>query len=1267
MYPVWQIKLLTARVLGKARIKRVAPRAYLSALKSAPERNQADIHFRLAFAYSNLEDFAGAKVHLHHALAAKPEISHWWYRLGVTHQRLNEHDLALTAFERVLLLKPTQTSAQFRIAQSLGKLNDGAAAMNALRPALAADPGNKKYHALMIEMAKKTNQQPLIRSAIEAALANVPATRRRISSLVSIYEAAGEHDKILALLQTWNQSAAVDAQSVFWEGRALAGLARTDEARATYLRAIELLEPKEQTLGPGIFFEKERRYQEAIKWYEEWAGTNPGVWEIHYHLGRCLEAEYEWSRAEASYRVALAMPQAPAHWHGRLGVCLEHQGHPAQAAVPYATAASMDERADDPWSYRLAKVFFAAGDHDAAADVLLRASTTASADLEAELRQKRSGKKRKVAASIFEQYEERALQGLARLRDGEYAASASSLEDALFRSSSHNRSLYMSLARALEKAGRREEALDTYAHSRLVESPFGLDYRGLLKARESQLRIYYSEFQLNLPIDESAILYESGAGLTIACNPLAICRELLERDEYSNYRHFWAVGKHDAVPEYLRADPRVFIIRRNSDLYLKMLASAKYLINNNTFPTFFSRRPEQRYLNTWHGVPLKTLGVDIKNGQMDHRNAARNLLHASHLIMPNDHTQEILLERYDIQGLFTGKVAQIGSPRIDNVLRPRTGISAGIRQRLDITASDRVLLYAPTWRGDLQSATLDEDRIMGDLKRLEATGFKVLFRGHTMVESLLADSALQGSLVPADIDTNDLLAVVDVLVTDYSSIFFDFIPTGKPIFYYAYDLAEYQDERGMYFDLEDMPGEVCFTIDALTAGIENLDSLDRSADPDYVAAMEKFCAHEDGNATQRAIDFFFHDIGGSPANMADGRINTLIYQGSFIPNGITSAFTNLIANIDLAKIRPVVVVVTSAVFSRPEREANLRALGDKIQTLGVAGGQAGTLEERIVISEFNERHEFGNESKSRVYFAAYEREFHRLFGTAQFDSVVSFEGFQRHWSALMAAAPAPRLGRSIMLHSAMKRERDTRFHQLRAIFNLYPRFDRLISVSKSANEVNRADIMAEIGIPADRFVVAENLLDVETVTGLGQEPVDQDIEAWMSEADYCFINVARLSPEKDHEKLLRALAQARSESGLDIRLVLIGDGPTANALEELSKGLSLDKALLLTGRLENPHPYVKAADCFAFSSNYEGQGIAVLEALVLGTPVISTDVVGPRSVLEGGFGALVENSVDGLAVGMQHQAIDRPTYLPFDAAAYNADALRKFNHFVFGL
>lgn len=1268
MYSAWQAKLLVARVMEKAKFNGLAQRFFLTALRSAPSSERADIHYRLAHAYTKINDLQGAQVHFVEALAKKPEIVHWLYRLALTEQKLGNQEAANESLERIVALNPTSPADMYTAAQAFSKLNDVPGAMAMLKKVLAHDSKNLKHHNFMISLARKTGQQPVVKLALEEALTNDPSNNRWLTQLIEIYNNNGEEQKILDLLNDPQLESTKDEKKLFWEGRALARLGRNAEADEKFAQAVALLKSEEQGLGIGQFFQKERQFSDAVYYYERSLLTAELPGPIHYRLGRCFEAGYEWEAAERNYRKSVSFPEPEAFWHGRLGVVLEQQGKLSEASLSYLTAAEIDGREDNSWIYRFVKVQQAAGNTADLTDTIL--ASTASAVQALITNDEQSKHKNEVQdgdGSVFRMHEAFTARAINLLSDQNFSAAADEFESAVFRQNTHSKNLYLAWAHSLIRAGRIEQAVTVYLQSRMVQSAFALEPRGMLNRRESQARVYYAEFQEDLELVNNAILYESGAGITVACNPLAICRELLENKDYADYRHFWAITKEESVPEYLRNDPRVYFIRRGSDLYLKVLASAKYLINNNTFSPYFSRRPEQKYLNTWHGVPLKTLGIDIKNGQMDHRNAARNLLHATHVSMPNEHTSRVLLERYGVEGLFTGLSAHVGYPRIDNVIAPRPEISRDIRQRLGLGSSDRVLLYAPTWRGDLKNAKLDEARIISDLARLAETGHKVLFRGHTMVEKLLAVSELQTSLVPADIDTNDLLAIVDVLVTDYSSIFFDFIPTGKPIFYYAYDLEEYKNERGMYFELEDMPGEVCATIEELAECLDSLETSNLSERADYVRARETFCAYEDGHATARTIEFFFKDQGAIGLDSSANKINTLFYQGSFIPNGITSAFNNLIANIDHELVRPVVMVLPAGVYARPERAEAMDAIAGKVQLLGAIGGQLATLEERLVIDEFNRNHKFTTQAMSKVYFRAYEREFKRLFGYAEFDSVISFEGFQRHWSAVIAGAPSPRLGRSIMLHSAMKRERDTRFSQLQAVFSLYPRFDHLISVSQSACDVNREDIMAESGIEASRFETAENLLDLESVRTLSSEDIDEDISAWIKAADYCFINVARLSPEKDHEKLLRALDEGRKVSGADLRLLIVGDGPTAGALKELVEALSLQSAVKFTGRLANPHPYVKAADCFAFSSNYEGQGIAVLESLVIGTPVVSTDVVGPRSVLEGGYGTLVENSVQGLAEGLVKQATERPKYKTFDAEAYNEEALRKFNKIVFGL
>lgn len=194
---------------------------------------------------------------------------------------------------------------------------------------------------------------------------------------------------------------------------------------------------------------------------------------------------------------------------------------------------------------------------------------------------------------------------------------------------------------------------------------------------------------------------------------------------------------------------------------------------------------------------------------MQHGNVSRNLLHATHLLAPNEHTPDSLVVPYETDGLFRGKTAQLGSPRIDRMLDADPAIRAGVFARLGLVDDGRsAVFYTPTWRGTTSSKHFDARGLAADLKALATRDSHVVFRAHHLTEALIRDMKLEVNLVPAAIDTYEVLGITDVLVTDYSRIFFDFLPRRKPIIFYAYDLEEYRAERGLYFALEDMPGEI---------------------------------------------------------------------------------------------------------------------------------------------------------------------------------------------------------------------------------------------------------------------------------------------------------------------------------------------------------------------------------------------------------------------------------------------------------------------------
>jgi glycosyltransferase involved in cell wall biosynthesis len=170
---------------------------------------------------------------------------------------------------------------------------------------------------------------------------------------------------------------------------------------------------------------------------------------------------------------------------------------------------------------------------------------------------------------------------------------------------------------------------------------------------------------------------------------------------------------------------------------------------------------------------------------------------------------------------------------------------------------------------------------------------------------------------------------------------------------------------------------------------------------------------------------------------------------------------------------------------------------------------------------------------------------------------------------------------------------------------------RVVAVSS-----NVADYLVRIGVPRNKVVVIYNCVDVAGFS----------CEASAASAAGLIGSVARLSPEKDHATLLRALALVR-KTYPDVRLVLAGDGPERPRLESLAGDLGVASAVEFLGQVADVRPLLSSIDVFVQSSHVEGLPVAVLEALAACRPVIATDVGGNReAVVDGECGYLVPPS-----------------------------------------
>ncbi|HEC1780275.1 TPA: CDP-glycerol glycerophosphotransferase family protein, partial [Campylobacter lari] len=710
--------------------------------------------------------------------------------------------------------------------------------------------------------------------------------------------------------------------------------------------------------------------------------------------------------------------------------------------------------------------------------------------------------------------------------------------------------------------------------------------------------------------------------------------------------HVWVVNNINNVKSKFKKMKNVVIIKRGSDLYLKYLASAKYLINNVTFPDYFIRKDGQKYLNTWHGTPIKYLGKKIQTGFMEHANAQRNFLHATHLIHPNLHTKDIMESDYDIKDLFSGVSILTGYPRIDLSLSN----DVSIKNDLGIKDNQKVLLYAPTWRGGLNKQYFDFERLKNDILELQKSNFKVLVSVHHEVEHLFDNEQFKNVLLPPYIEMNELLSIVDVLITDYSSVMFDFMVLERPIICYVYDYEYYKQERGLYFDTNEITHHICKTIEDVKEVLNSKDLFVKD-NSRLTSLKHKFYDLEDGKSCERVVSIFFDDMEKKDTKNCN---NILFYVGPFIPNGIMSSFKNLVHHLQNLDFNIFVSIDPASICSHEERLEQFYLISEKVKILPKVGSLNLTLEEFYIEKESL------NKEKS---LQNYKREFKRLYADANFKAVINFEGYNVFWVKLFSSVD----NNMIFLHNNMQGEFEKRFPYLEQNFKCYKDYKKILSVSKQTNEENEKNLANAYDIEKDKFDFLENTINYNEIITKSKEKLDETTENKYFKTDYkVFINIARLSVEKDQAKLIEAFKVVNEKYSKTLLLIL-GEGPLKEDLQTLIKKLDLKKKVFLLGRISNPFPYLKKADCFVMSSNHEGQPMTLLEALVLNKAIVATDIPGNVSVLENRGGLIVDNTIKGLVYGMERYLLGKIERKDFDCVVYNNAILYKLDEIFKGL
>nr|WP_254449996.1 CDP-glycerol glycerophosphotransferase family protein [Campylobacter lari] len=837
-------------------------------------------------------------------------------------------------------------------------------------------------------------------------------------------------------------------------------------------------------------------------------------------------------------------------------------------------------------------------------------------------------------------------------------------KEALRRNNTHKSYWYFRLCKCLNSLGRYEESAKNLNESQIIQNkPYGLS-EDILKDKNLKRRVFYTECYENLKIIDNVILYESFHGKSMSCNPYAIFLYLLKQDEFKDYVHIWVVNNINNVKYKFKKMKNVVIIKRDSDLYLKYLASAKYLINNSTFPEYFIRKIGQLYLNTWHGIPWKALGKDIKGSFIEYKNVQRNFLHTTHLIAPSKHTMDVMIKQHEIEFISSSKKYLSGYPRVDISLSQTENKKEELRNTLEIPLNKKIILYAPTFRGSFYNSEDISNEKINELYNKIKDNFDeycLLYRGHY---SLKNQNALNENIIipPVYIDTNELLGIVDVLITDYSSVLFDFMSLNRPIIFFLYDYENYKNNRGLYFDISEISQEYCVTTDDIINALKNI-NYSKISDL-YDQIKDYFIVKEKGQATKLAVDFFFKDTikNNLSVDYTNTKKNLLFYPGALMPNGITTSFKNFINTFNQNNYNVHISIDASSIEGYLERIEVFNEIKDKILAISSIGNINYTLEEYFVYAYFLEHNNWQNLSAKILFEKIFKREFRRLYGDAKIDSLINFDGYTRYWHFLFAMNNIKQ--KLVFLHNNMQGEFNRRFPQLEQNFRCYNYYDEILSVSKQTNEENKKNLANLYDIDENRFDFLENTINYNEIIQKSKEILDEKIEnKYFKKGFKIFINIARLSIEKDHAKLIRAFYVIHKENPKTILLIL-GDGVLKEELNNLIREFKLQKSVFLLGRISNPFPYLKKADCFVMSSNHEGQPMTLLEALVLDKAIVATDIPGNISVLENRGGLIVENSQEGLIQGMRDYIGNKIITKCFNIEKYNIDIISKLEKII---
>ncbi|MEE8716815.1 MAG: glycosyltransferase [Coriobacteriales bacterium] len=769
--------------------------------------------------------------------------------------------------------------------------------------------------------------------------------------------------------------------------------------------------------------------------------------------------------------------------------------------------------------------------------------------------------------------------------------------------------------------------------------------------------VYYSK-----PIDESAVYLESRDGADFTGNIFRIAQELCSNSQYSNL-HLYIRLKDEVVNKFLSLIDNYNFdktkIEYTTDTWtaIKWMEVSKYIVTDSGMPWEYVKRQGQIILNTWHGTPLKVMGRFIPTEEHKIGTVQHLFLSSDYLLYPSYYMKNTMLQSYMVEKVASGHALMAGYPR--NAVFFSHERRVEVRKELGF-GDNKIYAYMPTHRGNsvhgknssqlhdvidylsYLDCFLNDDEIL--LVKLHVYNqSKIDFRQFDHVKPF-----------PEGYETYDVLNATDCLVTDYSSVLFDYANSRNKIILFAYDQEEYFQDRGTYFSLDELPFPTVSTAKDL---LKELRSPKQYDDNDFLL---RYCTFDNIDATSNLCrHVFLGENNCKEEEIYNGKENVLIFAGNLSKNGITTACISLLNNLDKDRRNYFLAFRRQDIDVDPSR---MKVIPTDVEYLPMMSDQMYTTDEMAAYSKYSQETNIDCEYPNNLK-RLFKREWDRYYWGIKFSNIIQFDGYGKNVSLLFDEVDA---NKTIFVHNDMIKEAQRRHIQhlptLRRVYNSY---DHVAVVAKEL-----VPSVEQISGRSDNIIVIENIQDYNKIIEKSNKQIEFDddtiLKCWTPYGLYDFFNtegckivtVGRFSPEKGHLRLIDAFDRFNQDHP-DSRLLIIGGhGNLYNDTIKHALTKRSHKNIYILKSISNPMPILKRCDLFVLPSFYEGQPMVIQEADICGLPVVSTDIPGPHEFLAKHGGTLVEDSEDGILSGLNMYVNGRVSKMSIDYETTNARTLR---------